>query len=85
MHLPVLLIYSKVSTSVHDNLKAFINSEKEKESRCEQSLWNVLDSEKNAAFDSFDGASSDLAGVAVDQTPKKRSGGKNIGGLDGPK
>ena len=58
---------------------------RKKESKGERSLWNVLDSEKKAAFDSFEGASSDLAGVAVDQTPKKRSGGSCIGGLGGPK
>ena len=62
-------------------MKAFINTEKEKESKGEPSPWNVLPSEKQAVFDSFEGASSDLAGVAVDQTPKKLAGGKCIGGL----
>ena len=70
---------------VRENLKAFINTKKEKELKGEPSLWNVLASEKQAVLDSFEGASSDLAGVAVDQTPKKRSGGSHIGGLGGPK
>ena len=62
----MLLIYSKVSALVRENLKAFINTKKEKELKGEPSLWNVLASEKQAVLDSFEGASSDLASVAVD-------------------
>ena len=82
VHLPVLLIYSKVSSLVRENLKAFVNTKKEKESKGEPSLWHVLPSEKQAALDGFEGASTDLAGVAVGQTPKKIAGGKCIGGIN---
>ena len=83
--LPVLLIHWKVSALVCENLKAFVNTKKEKELKGEPSLWNVLASEKQAALDGFEGASSDLAGVAVDQTPTKFAGGKCTGGLGGLK